>query len=673
MTGPHRQQAGSNKKPIRGFFLVGNKPASDGSPAQSQSKSAGNACQSLQTLIFMIVSMVKLLKLCCLAWFLGMSLGAAAAKDLVLERALFEDKQGQMTWAQVKDQAFLPTTKVTLAGFSRSAFWFRLTADVPPDPAPLTLSISPTLMDSVTVFLPQADAARHGAGLDLSSRAAQAKTMVRLPPGLQTIYVRVESTGALLFRAQLMTAADAAEQDLSSQVKMGAVVTVYALLTLAMLAMLLLRYDRTQLLVLLHLGACLLQYLTLFDVLGQFVPWTWAQTKEAAQLLGVVNFLTFGLLMQAVLGWFEMRKAQRWTRVGLACFSLLIPLFFVMDRQEVIKISSYVGSSATLLAMGTLLVLLIQFLRKKNMRLAVKLAMATVVGLFIFSVIRAMLQVTGLASASDYLIESAALRGLFFPAGLIVFILLRDQDKDRKLVEVQIEKAVSDEMARAQVERLENQSQFMAMLMHELKTPLYTIEIAATSLGRGMDQHNPDLTRLKNINRSVDDLNFIIDRCVQADQLEQSDVPPAKALWSLKNLLSEIGQIQGHERVALSGVTEAEMFTDYPYARIILINLLSNALKYSPPDSPVDLVVQAHQVNDKQMLNFRVSNTVGAAGKPDPLKVFTRYYRAEGAKKVVGAGLGLWLANAIALKLGTDLRCSTEETQVHFDFSLERR
>ena len=176
----------------------------------------------------MIVSMVKLLKLCCLAWFLGMSLGAAAAKDLVLERALFEDKQGQMTWAQVKDQAFLPTTKVTLAGFSRSAFWFRLTADVPPDPAPLTLSISPTLMDSVTVFLPQAYAARHGAGLDLSSRAAQAKTMVRLPPGLQTIYVRVESTGALLFRAQLMTAADAAEQDLSSQVKMGAVVTVYA-------------------------------------------------------------------------------------------------------------------------------------------------------------------------------------------------------------------------------------------------------------------------------------------------------------------------------------------------------------------------------------------------------------------------------------------------------------
>jgi signal transduction histidine kinase len=440
---------------------------------------------------------------------------------------------------------------------------------------------------------------------------------------------------------------------------------------LAMLAMLMLRYDRLQLFVLLHLIACLLQYLTLFDFLGQFSPWVWMQAKEAAQLLGIVNFLTFGLLMQAALGWFEMNKSQRGVRVGLAGFSLLIPLFFWVDRQEVIQISSYVGSSATLLAMGTLLWLLAQFLQKKNLRRVVKLAIATVAGLFIFSVIRAMLQVTGLASASDYLIESAALRGLFFPAGLMVFILLRDQDKDRKLVEVQIEKAVSDEMARAQVQRLENQSQFMAMLMHELKTPLYTIEIAATSLGRGMDLQHPDITRLKNINRSVDDLNFIIDRCVQADQLEQSDVPPAKSSLSLNALLAEIVQIQGHERIALSGVTEAMVFTDYTYARIILINLLTNALKYSPPESPVHLVVQTQQVNGRPALKFRVSNTVGAAGKPDPLKVFTRYYRAEGAKKEVGAGLGLWLASSIALKLGTKLRCSTDETQVHFDFSLE--
>jgi signal transduction histidine kinase len=54
------------------------------------------------------------------------------------------------------------------------------------------------------------------------------------------------------------------------------------------------------------------------------------------------------------------------------------------------------------------------------------------------------------------------------------------------------------------------------------------------------------------------------------------------------------------------------------------------------------------------------------------MKVFTRYYRAEGAKKEVGAGLGLWLANTIAIKLGCELRCSGDDALVHFDFSLEQ-
>ena len=617
----------------------------------------------------MIGAMRKMLKFFWLALLLGLTLGAASAKDLVVERALLEDASGALTWAQVKDQTFSTTAKVTYAGFSRSAFWFRLRADVPAGQAPVALRISPTLLDSATVYLPVSQSQADPAELRLSSRKAQATTLLDLPPGLQTVYLRVESTGALLARAQIMSAADALEQDYRSQLKLGAVLTVYALLVV--LTMLLLRHDRLGLFVLFHLSVCLLHYLTLFDFLGQFVSWPWAEQEEAVQLLGVINFLSFGLLAQAVLGRFNMTRGQRWVRVGLAGFSLLVALFFLTDRQLVLQISSYVGGSATILAMATLLFLLVKFLRSKKLSLAAQLAIGTAVSLFALSVMRAMLQVTGVLEANDFLLESASLRGIFFPAGLIGYIWLRDRDKDQQLVQVQIEKAVSDEMARAQVQRLDNQSQFMAMLMHELKTPLYTIEIAATSLGRGMDLQSPDVTRLNNINRSLDDLNFIIDRCVQADQLEQSDMPPSKTSVKLKTLLAEIGQIQDHERITLSGVAEAMIFTDYPYARIILINLLTNALKYSPPGSPVHLDIQAHAESDRQALNFRISNTVGAAGKPDPSKVFTRYYRAEGAKKVVGAGLGLWLASAIASKLGTQLRCSTEEASVHFDFSLE--
>jgi signal transduction histidine kinase len=209
------------------------------------------------------------------------------------------------------------------------------------------------------------------------------------------------------------------------------------------------------------------------------------------------------------------------------------------------------------------------------------------------------------------------------------------------------------------------------MLMHEIKTPLYIIQIAATTLSRHMAKTNPDAKRLDNIARAVDDLNSIIDRCVQADQLDQRDEPLSKTPIALKTLLSEVMHIKGHERISLSGIAKAKVFTDYQYARIILINLITNALKYSPPESLVQLNVEPAQLGAVPGLTFRVSNTVGSAGQPDPLKVFTRYYRAEGAKKQVGAGLGLWLAHSIAIKLGSELSCSSDGALVHFDFSLE--
>jgi signal transduction histidine kinase len=131
-------------------------------------------------------------------------------------------------------------------------------------------------------------------------------------------------------------------------------------------------------------------------------------------------------------------------------------------------------------------------------------------------------------------------------------------------------------------------------------------------------------------------------------------------------------QIPGYERVTMTGMEPAMVLTDFQYARIILSNLVTNALKYSLPESSVKLTVEPVQLGSTSGMNLRVSNTIGSAGRPDPLQVFTRYYRAEGAKKQMGAGLGLWLAHQLATKLGTELRCICDDEWVHFEFTLER-
>jgi signal transduction histidine kinase len=93
----------------------------------------------------------------------------------------------------------------------------------------------------------------------------------------------------------------------------------------------------------------------------------------------------------------------------------------------------------------------------------------------------------------------------------------------------------------------------------------------------------------------------------------------------------------------------------------MLANLVSNAMKYSPPGSPVQLSVQADPHAVVASLCFWVTNSVGSAGRPDAFKVFARYYR----------GLGLWLAHTIALKMGSQLHCCSDDSTVNFYFSLE--
>ncbi len=67
---------------------------------------------------------------------------------------------------------------------------------------------------------------------------------------------------------------------------------------------------------------------------------------------------------------------------------------------------------------------------------------------------------------------------------------------------------------------------------------------------------------------------------------------------------------------------------------------------------------------------FRVSNTVGLIGPPEPDRIFARYYRSEGARAQVGAGLGLWLAQEIAGQLDSKVRFDMVSQQVVFSFGL---
>ena len=108
------------------------------------------------------------------------------------------------------------------------------------------------------------------------------------------------------------------------------------------------------------------------------------------------------------------------------------------------------------------------------------------------------------------------------------------------------------------------------------------------------------------------------------------------------------------------------MLSDPQLLSIVLSNLFNNALKYSPPLSVI--TIRAETVTDAGRAGIQISvqNVPGAAGLPDPAKVFDKYYRSPGAKKQTGSGLGLYLVHSFTVLLGGQVRYEVAQEQARF-------
>ena len=81
-----------------------------------------------------------------------------------------------------------------------------------------------------------------------------------------------------------------------------------------------------------------------------------------------------------------------------------------------------------------------------------------------------------------------------------------------------------------------------------------------------------------------------------------------------------------------------------------MLNLIQNALKYSPASSPVTVRLSA----DQRLARIDVADQGSGIAPENREKIFTRYYRAT-SQQVAGSGLGLYIAREIARQHGGDV------------------
>jgi len=219
---------------------------------------------------------------------------------------------------------------------------------------------------------------------------------------------------------------------------------------------------------------------------------------------------------------------------------------------------------------------------------------------------------------------------------------------------------VSQEQARLNTVHLDDQRRLLLMLAHEIKTPLTSLRIWLTA---GPQGH-------KAMERSIDDMGALVERCVQAGQLSDPSLQPRPQRVDAAALTQDVlAQGRWPNRVQpMLPELPALLNTDAQMLLIVLGNMLDNAYKYSPADSPVLLTLRAApNAQGAAGWCWTVDNTVGLAGMPDPEKVFDKYYRSPQAQRQSGSGLGLYLVRSLLDLLGGQVSCSAEGQQVRFE------
>lgn len=215
-----------------------------------------------------------------------------------------------------------------------------------------------------------------------------------------------------------------------------------------------------------------------------------------------------------------------------------------------------------------------------------------------------------------------------------------------------------DITVRKSIEQQKNE--FLSIASHELRTPTTAIQGFAEILQMFAQQPKPDNPQIQQILVSILEqstrLTRLINEMLDISYIEQHQlamhIAPHNLAITLKRARENMAVIDRQHplTIAIEGLTpDEELYAEIDEERIlqVLSNFISNAMKYSPPGSEIELGLRYNpQQSERARLWVRDSGIGIPAG--DLPHIFERFHRAENFdRSISGLGIGLYLAHEI--------------------------
>ncbi|KWT85017.1 sensor histidine kinase [Candidatus Magnetominusculus xianensis] len=249
------------------------------------------------------------------------------------------------------------------------------------------------------------------------------------------------------------------------------------------------------------------------------------------------------------------------------------------------------------------------------------------------------------------------------PFASLPHIILLNIAVATKLTNIKEQKDKAEATLITERKTIAEQRQFMDLIAHELRTPLSIIDGSAQLMvlsGRLGAEDNFQVKRILSGMKMVSDLlnNFLTDERIVSGA-NALNPAPENMRELIDECIADAHLYVGSRNVQCDIAALPEEFVcDRVLMKVLLNNLLDNALKYSPPQSDVRL---RGWTADKGAVCLEVSDS-GAGIEPHHIEqIFDRFYRASSLVKKGGAGLGLYLVKHIVQLHGGTVGLTSEQ------------
>ena len=252
---------------------------------------------------------------------------------------------------------------------------------------------------------------------------------------------------------------------------------------------------------------------------------------------------------------------------------------------------------------------------------------------------------------------------------------------EQRATEIQLLAEAFNQMSERLEKSFEQQRTFIADVSHELRTPLTAIHgqidvmLLDPSLQNGTRQDILHVrTELRRLSRLVS--NLLTDARAEMGILPEQHMHYAQAV-ELDSLLVDISRqahfLDPHTKLELGELQQASISGDADLLRQLFLNILDNALHYTPSGGSVrvDLIctndlpdlIQAKQKTDESWAKITICDTGPGIDSADIPHIFERHFRGQRTQEHSGSGLGLFIAHLIAEAHGGNILVESEPSK----------